>query len=78
MSTPKEVLFFNVIRKELLRRGHKLIITTRRYRETNDLLDYFGIDATIIGRHGITRQDKLQAGLERTQELFSHVKNEDV
>ena len=78
MSTPKEVMFFNVIRKELLRRGHELIITTRHYRETNDLLNYFGIDAAIIGRHGISREDKLQAGLERMQKLLSHVKHDNI
>ena len=73
MSTPKEVLFFNVIRKELINRGHKVLVTTRKYRETNKLLDYFNINHVVVGRHGITRDDKLSAGLERMRKLFYHV-----
>jgi len=78
MSTPKEVLFFKVIRDELLRRGHEVFVTTRRYRETNALLKYFNIDTYIVGRHGISREDKLMAGLKRMVYLFDYFKNKDI
>lgn len=78
MSTPKEVLFFKVIRKELMSRGHEVVVTSRLYRETNALLEYFGIKVAIIGHHGITRADKLSAGLERMKKLFYYVEKMDI
>jgi len=75
-STPKEVLFFNPIMSELKNRGHKIILTTREYTETNDLLKYFNLDAKIIGKHGNTRTDKLYEGIERLQGLYDYLKDE--
>lgn len=78
MSTPKEVLFFKGLIKELEARDHDVTVTTRTYSETNDLINYFGIDAEIIGAHGKTRQGKLLEGILRIQELYWRFKNEDV
>ncbi len=78
MSTPKEVLFFKGIVKELESRGHSVIVTTRKYGETNDLIDYFGIDAEIIGAHGKTRQGKLHESILRTKGLYDRFKNEEI
>ena len=78
MSTPKEVLFFKTIIQELERRGHGVTVTTREYRETNDLIKYFGFDAEVIGAHGKTRAGKLHEGVQRILGLYERFKNEEV
>ena len=43
MATPKETLLLNVIMQELKKRGHEIILSTRKYAETNDLINYLGM-----------------------------------
>ena len=78
MSTPKEVLFFKGLIRELESRGHTVTVTTRKYSETNDLIKYFNINAEIIGAHGKTRQGKLLEGVQRILGLYERFKNEEV
>jgi predicted glycosyltransferase len=52
VATPPHVLFFKPIIAELERRGHTVVITSRRSTETVALADYHGLKHTIVGRHG--------------------------
>lgn len=69
MSTPKEVLFFKQFYEELKKRGHKITVTSRKYKETNDLLKYFNIDAKIIGEYGTTKEEKMEQSIVRLHGL---------
>jgi len=70
LSTPKEVLFFKGMIREMAQRGHKVIITTRKYTETNDLIRYFRLEAKEIGTHGKTRTEKLWCSIDRLKKLY--------
>lgn len=64
--TPKQVMLFGLVAKELERKGHEVFITTRKYRETNSLLKEKGISAKLVGKHGgPTLEGKMLATLER-------------
>jgi len=68
--TPKQVLFFAEVAKALERLGYSLLLTTRRYREVNDMLEMKRVEAVCVGEHGgRTREGKLKASLERTVKL---------
>lgn len=49
-NTP-HVLFFRPIIKELKGKGHKITITARKHSQTTGMLDFFGTDYTVVGRH---------------------------
>lgn len=68
--TPKQANLFSIFSRRLKERGHELIITTRRYREVNELLELRGVDARAIGRHGGgSLRDKLVESAKRTAAL---------
>ena len=50
--TPKHVLFYSKVKEKLERSGHTVILTTRGYREAEQLLALKGLKAEVIGRHG--------------------------
>ena len=50
--TPKQCMMFQVLHAELLERGHQVLMTTRRYREVDEIIERRGIEATAVGRHG--------------------------
>jgi hypothetical protein len=50
--TPKQANFFNEIHTRLTARGCKVLITTRKYREVNELLELRKLKAVEVGRHG--------------------------
>ena len=52
LANSPQVLFFRPILTELQRRGCEVEVTTREYAETDKLADQFGIEHTLIGRHG--------------------------
>src|SRR3989344_9522175 len=67
--TPKQVMMFGRLADEISGE-HELLITTREYKETNELLKLKGIDAKVVGRHGGgTLEGKLDAGIARMNEL---------
>ncbi len=67
--TPKQVMMFGRLAKEL-EGEYDVLITTREYKETNELLELKGVDALKIGKHGGgTLEGKLSAGIERMDEL---------
>ena len=72
MSNSPHVLFFRPIIKELEKRGHKVIITTREHAQTKQLLDLFGMKYTLIGKHaGKSIFKKLLNAISRVFELSS-------
>jgi len=50
--TPKQCMLFQLLHAELLERGHRVLMTTRRYREVDEIIERRGIEATAVGRHG--------------------------
>src|SRR3989344_2326406 len=74
--TPKQVMMFGRLADEISGE-HELLITTREYKETNELLKLKGINAKVVGRHGGgTLEGKLDAGIERMGELNKLVQKE--
>jgi predicted glycosyltransferase len=68
--TPKQCMFFFKLSFKLESRGHKVLRTTRKYREVNQLLALKGIDAKVVGEHGGGNLvDKLKASAQRIFEL---------
>ena len=50
--TPKQANFFAELQHRLSARGFKTFLTTREYREVNELLQVRGVKAVQVGRHG--------------------------
>ncbi|MGC9165301.1 MAG: DUF354 domain-containing protein [Thermoprotei archaeon] len=70
--TPKYVLFFKPLIWRLKKNGHDVLITSREYRETVELLRIKGVDALIIGKYGgETLKGKLIASIERMQKMIN-------
>jgi predicted glycosyltransferase len=68
--TPKQCMFFSKLSANLENRGHKVIKTTRKYREVNQLLEMKGMEAKIVGEHGgVDLAEKLKASVKRILEL---------
>ncbi len=70
--TPKQVNFFAPLVRRLSRRGTSLLVTTREYREVNQLLKMRKISALKVGRHGGgALKAKLISSAERVGRLAS-------
>lgn len=68
--TPKHVLFFEPLYRELAREGHELLITTRKYREAVEALQLKRLRFQIVGEHGgSTKIGKLVASGTRVVKL---------
>jgi predicted glycosyltransferase len=68
--TPKQVLLFQRLSSLLESRGNEVVLTTRKYREVNQLLEKNGIKARTVGEHGGGElKNKLLASTKRIQEL---------
>ena len=52
IANPPQVLFLRPIIAELTKRGHRLIVTTRRHSESISLADRYGLSHKVIGVHG--------------------------
>lgn len=71
--TPKQVLFAETMIKRL-RPRHRLLCTTRRYREANGLAALRRMKLRVVGRHGgRDRFAKLQASADRVKGLAAEV-----
>lgn len=67
--TPKQVLFFEPMIARL-RKKHRVICTSRRYREVNQLAKIRKMSLIFAGRHGGSdRSKKLKASLDRMNKL---------
>jgi len=70
--TPKQVNFFAPLLKRLRRQGTRVLITTREYREVNQLLKMRKISALKVGRHGgAPLKAKLISSAKRITKLAS-------
>lgn len=68
--TPKQVMFFGRAVERLQSSGHKVLCTSREYREAVELARIKKLDLTLVGSHGgADRFGKLRAGANRTFEL---------
>jgi predicted glycosyltransferase len=79
MLTPKQILFFTPLIQHLEQQGHKVIATSRRYREVNLISVKKGLDLKFAGRHGgASLQEKIKASCERISELTDLVGDIDL
>lgn len=68
--TPKQLIFFNVVKKKLEDVGSQVLLTTRRYHDCDYVRERLRIDAKVVGKHGGgTREGKLMASVERAMLL---------
>jgi len=77
--TPKQVLFFFRLINELKKDGVPVLVTTRRYREANELMKIKGVRGLVVGRHGgRTLLGKLLASAQRVEKLARLVSKRDI
>ncbi len=77
--TPKQANFFGELQRRLESSGVKTFLTTREYREVNELIQIKGMKATQIGRHGgKDLEDKLVESSNRVSALAKVVGEEDI
>lgn len=72
MTNSPHVLVLRPIIEEFQRRGAEVIVTSREFAQTIPLLDRFGIDHTVIGRHrGKKMAAKALGMLDRTSRMVT-------
>ena len=77
--TPKQANFLGELQRRLETSGVKTFLTTREYREVNELLQIRGMKATQVGRHGGKElRDKLVESLNRVSALAKLVAEQDI
>ena len=70
MLTPKQANFLGELHHRLTARGFKTLLTTREYREVNELLELRGLKSLQVGRHGgANLKDKLLESSKRISSL---------
>ena len=77
LANSPQVLFFIPILEILTERGHNVIVTSRKYAQTTQLIDRFNIPHKIIGRHGGNGFLRLAGELSRRSlQLMSWARNQ--
>jgi len=72
--TPKQANLFSVLVSRLREHNHSVDVTSRHYREVEQLLQIRAVNATIIGRHGGGDLiDKLTESSRRIAQLADHI-----
>jgi predicted glycosyltransferase len=70
MSGPAHVLVLRPIIERLRERGHEVLITSREYTQTQELLELHHMEHTSIGKHGgASRVRKLMRLIQRTGKM---------
>jgi uncharacterized protein len=70
MSGPAHVLVLRPIIERLRAQGHEVLVTSREYTQTQELLELHHMEHTSIGRHGgASRVRKLMRLIQRTQKM---------
>jgi predicted glycosyltransferase len=73
--TPKQIFFLGELGERLEDEGYSVFITTRKYREVDEVLKLTDVNALAVGKHGgATLEGKLAASAHRVEEL-SHLIN---
>jgi predicted glycosyltransferase len=76
--TPKQANFFGELQHRLNTKGFKTFVTTREYREVNELLELRGIKAVQVGRYGGgDLKDKLVESSNRVSALATLVEQQE-
>lgn len=76
--TPKQANFFGEFQHRLSAKGFKTIVTTREYREVNELLELKGFKAIQAGRYGGGElKDKLLESSKRVSALAEIIKGQE-
>ena len=77
--TPKQANFLGAVQQSLESLGAKTFLTTREYREVNELLELRGMKAVQVGRHGGERlMDKLVQSSSRVSALAKLVEEQNI
>src|SRR5256885_2961961 len=72
MSAPAHVLVLRPIIERLRSEGHEVVVTSRDYTQTQELLALHHMDHTPIGQHGgASRVSKLMRLIQRTTKMRS-------
>ena len=70
MSGPAHVLVLRPIIERLRERGHEVVVTSREYTQTQELLELHQMEHTPIGKHGgASRVRKLMRLIQRTSRM---------
>jgi len=76
--TPKQANLFSVFTHRLAEYGHEVLVTTRHYREVQELLKIRNIEARVVGKHGGGELSaKLVESSRRITELAAQVSSEN-
>ena len=71
--TPKQYLFFEYFIQKL-RKQHKILCTSRKYQQVNDITKFGTINPILIGKHGgKDNTNKLLASLDRSRALIKKI-----
>ncbi len=74
VATPKYAMFFSVMIKDLQKRGHEVLVTTRyapHYTEAKEILSIHGIEHIVLGEYGgSTLLEKFEARIFRQKEIL--------
>lgn len=77
-NSPHAILFNPVI-KELKKKKYEVVVTTRDYAQTIDLLKLFEIEYTVVGDHkGKNKYKKTWGLIERSWQLYWFIRKEKV
>jgi predicted glycosyltransferase len=64
--TPKQANFFSEFHHRLMAKGYKTLLTTRQYREVNELLELKNLKPIVVGHHGgVELKDKVVESAKR-------------
>lgn len=73
MTNTPHVLIFRPFIKALREQGHEVFVTAREFAQTTQLLERFGIEHTLIGKHqGREVYRKIYGLLSRTSKLIAY------
>lgn len=74
LVTPKQLLFFRPVIRGLREGGHHVLVTSRRYREVEQLASMLGVELSFVGsRGGKDLREQLELSLERMERLLPMV-----
>ncbi|MCW2973856.1 MAG: hypothetical protein JWN72_2129 [Thermoleophilia bacterium] len=77
LTNSPHVPFFAPLVRLLEADGHDVVVTARRFAQTVELAELFGLDVTVIGAHGgSSRIGKLRAAVGRTLALRGFVRRQ--